>query len=120
MTGEAPRVRKKVEPEPGSRLHGLLSLEADLSREEAAAKSRLKEVRDGIRAELQREFDPDQMPDVIEVPADARGAFGRYSLTWYPPGWVIDSERMKSEDPQAYVNWVKPRKGYWKLEGKEG
>ncbi len=107
--------RLKVEPESGSRLRELLAVERRFHEEAKEAEARHDEVRQAIRAELQRLADPEDMPGAFDVPADPRGEYPAYSLTYHEPGWKLDEKAMKEKNPVLYVQWAKPTRGYWEL-----
>lgn len=84
------------------------------------AKDKLTDLKAGIRAELHHLAgdDPDTLPSAFDIPADPRGAWDAYALTWHEPGKVIDGRAMKSQDPAAYDKWAKEKSGYWEWRGK--
>src|ERR1700743_239453 len=108
--------RAKLEISEGSRLSALM---AQLPEMEAAAKDaaeRLKEHKKAVQAEIAKTVeDPEQLPDVFDIPADPYGAHPAYTLAAREGSWSLDAEAMKTQEPHTYVKWAKRGKPYWEL-----
>ena len=113
-----PKDRVKVEPQPGSRLETLLAELHYWEQDLAAAKARGAEADKAVRAELQALRAADDQPDVYEVAAHPNGAHPAYSFFWTPPTWILDGKKLKEEDPSKWVEYAKPKNGFWTLREK--
>lgn len=110
-----PKERVKVEPPPGSRLETLLCELHLAEQEEVAAKARAEEADKAVRAELQAIRAADNQPDVYDVAGHPSGAYPPYSFYWTPATWILDGKRLKETEPAKWVEYAKPKKGFWTL-----
>lgn len=114
-----PVVRKKVDPASDSRLATLLTAHKEAKERAAAAAAEADELQSQITAEVLATVpEGGKVPDAFDIAADPHGGYPAYTYRYTPPGWGIDSKRMKSEDPEEYVKWAKRREGYWTFEAK--
>lgn len=102
----APRAVQVVPPR-NSRLERLHAEYPDAKAQADAANERLKQVTDGIKAELAAAA-PDQ--GAVELVGGAGPAL-RMS---YTESWRFDTKRFKAEDPETWVRFAK-KGGSWSL-----
>lgn len=108
--------RLKVEPQEGSRLSALMATLPRLEAAKTQAEKELKEAKGKIQAEIASTVnDPDDIPDVFDIPADPYGAHPAYTLSAREGAWRLDAEAMKDNDPETYVKWVRRGNPYWEL-----
>lgn len=110
------KVRKKLEPEEGSQLsllfHQLPALEAAKKQAEEDLATHKRKIQQEVARGI---TDPNDMPDVFQIPADPHGGYPGYTLAARDGAWRLDSEAMKSEDPGTWQKWAKQGRPYWEL-----
>lgn len=110
-----PKVRQKLDPASDSKLAALLTSfhEAKCRADAAAAEAEeymsqitgmLSEVSEGV--------------DAFDIAADPHGGYPAFTYRWTPEGKGLDGARLKSDDPELWERYAKPRKGYWTFEKK--
>lgn len=108
-------VRQKLDPASDSKLAMLLTSfhEAKCRADAAAAEAEeymsqitgmLSEVSEGV--------------DAFDIAADPHGGYPAFTYRWTPEGKGLDGQRLKSDDPELWERYAKPRKGYWTFEKK--
>jgi len=119
MTEQTPVIHPMptvVDPHGNGRLAQLHAAYPEAKAQADAATERLKEITDGIKAELFR-----LAPDQVKV--DLRGTSGPALRLSYTETWRFDSKRFKVEHPVEYVAYAAPS-GSWRLavvkDGDEG
>ncbi len=116
---DRPKVRVKVEPQPGSRLETLMTEHEAILAQSTELNEKEKSLREAIATELQAPYDPETLPDAIEIPAHPLRMYRAWTYKFVPGGWVLDSKRMQEENPELYVEYAKRRKGYWAFQPKQ-
>lgn len=110
------RTRLRVEAPEGSRLSSLLARLPELEARKKSSEEELSELKGAIQAEIAGTVeDPESLPDVFDIPASPDGSWPAYSLTSCEGSWGIDTEALKSQDPETYVRWARRGRPYWKL-----
>jgi len=114
-----PKVKKrlKVEPEENSRLSMLMSQLPELEVQKREAEEKLTEHKKAVQQEIAAFVAANglDMPDVFDIPADPYGAHPAYTLSAREGAWRVDTEAMKSQEPETYVKWAKKGQPYWEL-----
>lgn len=110
------KVRLKVEVPEGSKLSCLMALLPRHEAEKKAAEDQLSETKKAIQAEVVKTIeDPEDLPDVFDLPADPYGAHGAYTLSAREGAWSLDTELMKSTEPETYVKFARKGRPFWEL-----
>lgn len=115
---EQPKVKKrlKVEPADGSRLAALMAELPKLEAAKTEAEEKLKECKAAVQAEVAATVqNPEDLPDVFDIPADPYGSHPAYTLSAREGQWRIDTDAMKTQEPQTYVKWAKRGRPFWEL-----
>jgi hypothetical protein len=116
-----PKVKKrqKVEPEEGSDLSRLFYELPELEAQKKEAEEKLAAHKRKIQQEISKSVaSPGDMPDQFDIPADPHGGYPAYTLAAREGAWRVDTEALKSEDPETYVKWAKRGQPYWELKRK--
>lgn len=110
------KVRKRLEPAEGSALSLLFTQLPELEAAKKEAEEKLTAHKKRIQQEIARDIsNPQDMPDVFDIPADPFGAYPAYTLSARAGAWRLNAEAMKSEDPETYVKWAVQGEPYWEL-----
>lgn len=91
-----------VTPETDSRLDQLAARYETAKAEKEAAEKALKEITDGIKAELSQRH-PGQTEVLLSSPHLTSGPLQLKAV----PKWSIDSKKLKVEDPVTYTRWAR-------------
>lgn len=114
-----PKVKKrlKLEPEENSRLSMLMSQLPEMEVQKREAAEKLEAHKKAIQQEIAAFVVAQslEMPDVFDLPADPYGAHPAYTLSAREGAWRIDTEALKSQEPETYVKWAKKGNPYWEL-----
>jgi hypothetical protein len=112
------KIRKKIDPPSDSPLARLLTAYHQAKDEAAAVDERAEEYLSQAK-NLIFEAGGKDVPDAFDIVADPHGGYPAYSFAYTPPGWSVDSKRMKADSPETYVEWAKPTKGFWSFREKQ-
>lgn len=108
--------RSKLEITEGSRLSMLMAQLPELEASKSDAETRLREHKKAIQAEIAATVDdPNELPDVFDIPADPYGAHPAYTMSARQGAWRLDAEAMKNQEPTTYVKWAVRGDPYWEL-----
>lgn len=114
-----PKVKRrlKVEPADDSRLAMLMAQLPELEVQKREAEEKLAEHKKAVQQEVAAFVVANglEMPDVFDLPADPYGAHPAYTLSAREGAWRVDTEALKSQDPDTYVKWAKKGNPYWEL-----
>lgn len=111
-----PKVKLKFEPTEGSRASALLCQLPQLESQKKDAEEKLDECKRAIMSEIAATVeDAGSMPDGWTIPADPNGGYPAYNLTSNPGKLGLDTEALKTEEPQTYEKFAKRGKPYWSL-----
>lgn len=122
VTATPPRIKRrhKLEPEEGSRLSMLMTQLPALEAAKAEAESKLKEHKKAIQLEIGKTVsDPDNMPDVFDIPADPYGGYPAYTLSAREGAWRLNSEALKTQEPGTYERYLEQGQPYWELKRRD-
>jgi hypothetical protein len=113
-----PKIKKRtrLEPPDGSRLALLFTRLPQLESRKKEAEEELAECKKAIQQEIAATItDPDDMPDQFDIPADPYGGWPAYTLAAREGAWGLDTEAMKTQDPETYVKFARRGRPYWDL-----
>lgn len=110
------RRRTKLEIPEESKLSFLMAQLPQMEAEAKDSADRLKEHKKAVQAEIAKTVeDPNDLPDVFDIPADPYGGHPAYTLAARQGSWALDAEAMKNTEPETYVKWARRGKPYWEL-----
>jgi hypothetical protein len=110
------KVRKRFEPEPGSRLAALFMQLPQLEAEKKESAEKLDACKKAIQQEIAATItDASDMPDQFDIPADPYGGWPAYTLAAREGAWGLDTEAMKTQEPETYVKFARRGRPYWDL-----
>lgn len=111
-----PKVKLKFEAAEGSRVASLLARLPRLEAQKREAEDDLDECKRAIMSEVASTVDdPEHMPDGWTIAEDPNGGWPAYNLTSNPGKLGLDTDALKTEEPDTYDRFVKRGKPYWSL-----